>query len=665
MTKNFLYNKGENMAEKKKKTFKQHLITLAVWAGATALLAMLASATIGSQYLFLVLVLGGLLYLVYILTGAIKAEGGSSAETKVEGGGDKFYDQDWLDEKTLVSDKKYGYATYDQLKSLNIEGIPIRAELKKGKLHVNLYQKDYHTLVIGTTGSGKTTRYVNPTIQILGETATRPSMVISDPKGELYQLHSEKLRQRGYNVLSFDLREPFNSTKWNPLDRAYMLHKSAREIRKEVRVHRGDTPTQYKDIRVPSGVQFAPGADWYEFNKTAFPTREILERYLKGESQKRDSKAKNVIQEVVEAMCIVSSQSDPKWEEGARNLINGVLLAMLEDSDYPELGMTREKFNFYNLSKICNLKDEGKNVIQSLSDYFKGRDPLSEAKQKANEVIANTDKTATNYMGIVSGYMGMFADLALCYGTSRNEMELTHFADVPTVLFIKIPDENITRHPIATLFISQLYSILCDVAEKTNNKLKRRVYFVLDEFANLPKIKNFDKIITVARGRNILFNLIVQSYSQLNIVYGDQVAPVIKDNCNVHIYIASNDRQTKEDFSKRCGNKSITIYTKSASKSKGADKKDDKSFSESKQLDQRPLIYPEELDSLGNNLIVSILNEQPIKTTFTPSYLAKDVYQNPPPRDEVHLNNFFDEKAEYYDIKLRNKKVLYDGDDFY
>ena len=177
--------------------------------------------------------------------------------------------------------------------------------------------------------------------------------------------------------------------------------------------------------------------------------------------------------------------------------------------------------------------------------------------------------------------------------------------------------------------------------------------------------KNFDKIITVARGRNILFNLIVQSYSQLNIVYGDQVAPVIKDNCNVHIYIASNDRQTKEDFSKRCGNKSITIYTKSASKSKGADKKDDKSFSESKQLDQRPLIYPEELDSLGNNLIVSILNEQPIKTTFTPSYLAKDVYQNPPPRDEVHLNNFFDEKAEYYDIKLRNKKVLYDGDDFY
>lgn len=656
--------------KKSKNNFKKNVIIFALWIVGTFVLAIGISsfASNGNVSLtsptFIALIFLGLLgYLVYVLSVAIKAKPNSDATVNISGAEEKFYDQDWLPEKELTSKSKYGYALYDQLHNLNIEGIPIRAELKKGKMHVNLYQKDYHSLVIGTTGSGKTTRYVNPTIQILGETATKPSMVISDPKGELYTLHSEKLRRRGYQILSFDLREPFNSTKWNPLDRAYMLHKSAREIRKEVRVHRGDTPTQYKDMRIPTGVSFTPGADWYEFNRTAFPTRETLEKYLKGESQKRDSKAKNIIQEVVETMCPVNGKNDPKWEEGARNLVNGVLLAMLEDSDYPELGMTREKFNFYNLSKICNLKDEGKNVIQSLSDYFKGRDPLSEAKQKANEVIANTDKTATNYMGIVSGYMGMFADLALCYGTSKNEMDLSHFAEVPTVLFIKIPDENATRYPIATLFISQLYSILCDAAEKTGNKLKRRVYFILDEFANLPAIKNFDKIITVARGRNILFNLVVQSYSQLNIVYGDSVAPVVKDNCNIHIYIASNDRQTKEDFSKRCGNKSITITSKSVSSAKGPDKKDDKSTSESKQLDQRPLIYPEELDALGDNLIVSILNEPPIKTVFTPSYLAKDVYQTPAPQDEIHLNNYFDEKAEYYDIRVRNKKVLYSDDD--
>lgn len=661
------------MADGKKPLgIKKNIIIFGIWVVATFIVALGITSFAGNGEISLtsptfiaLLFLGMLGYLVFVLSMAIKAKPNSDATVDISGADEKFYDQDWLPEKELTTKSKYGYAMYDQLHNLNIEGIPIRAELKKGKMHVNLYQKDYHSLVIGTTGSGKTTRYVNPTIQILGETATKPSMVISDPKGELYTLHSEKLRRRGYQILSFDLREPFNSTKWNPLDRAYMLHKSAREIRREVRVHRGDNPNQYKDMRIPTGVSFTPGADWYEFNHTAFPDRETLEKFLKGESQKRDSKAKNIIQEVVETMCPVNGKNDPKWEEGARNLVNGVLLAMLEDSDYPELGMTREKYNFYNLSKICNLKDEGKNVIQSLSDYFKGRDPLSEAKQKANEVIANTDKTATNYMGIVSGYMGMFADLALCYGTSRNEMDLSHFAEVPTVLFIKIPDENATRYPIATLFISQLYSILCDAAEKTGNKLKRRVYFILDEFANLPAIKNFDKIITVARGRNILFNLVVQSYSQLNIVYGDSVAPVVKDNCNIHIYIASNDRQTKEDFSKRCGNKSITITSKSVGSQKGGDKKDEKSVNESKQLDQRPLIYPEELDALGDNLIVSILNEPPIKTVFTPSYMAKDIYSTPAPQEEVHLNNYFDEKAEYYDIRIRNRKVLYNDDDEY
>ena len=62
-------------------------------------------------------------------------------------------------------------------------------------------------------------------------------------------------------------------------------------------------------------------------------------------------------------------------------------------------------------------------------------------------------------------------------------------------------------------------------------------------------------------------------------------------------------------------------------------------------------------------MIVSILNEPPIKTVFTPSYEAKNIYQTPAPREEIHLNNYFDEKAEYYDIKIRNKKVLQDDDD--
>lgn len=79
-----------------------------------------------------------------------------------------------------------------------------------------------HTLVIGTTGSGKTTTFVNPAIQILAESKTKPSMLISDPKGELYQLHAKKLKKAGYKVQILDLRNPYNSVRWNPLERAYL-----------------------------------------------------------------------------------------------------------------------------------------------------------------------------------------------------------------------------------------------------------------------------------------------------------------------------------------------------------------------------------------------------------------------------------------------------------
>ena len=75
-------------------------------------------------------------------------------------------------------------------------------------------------MIIGSTGSGKTTRYVNPTIQVLAHTQTKPSLVISDPKGELYQLHANMLAQQGYEIKVLDLRNPYASARWNPLNRA-------------------------------------------------------------------------------------------------------------------------------------------------------------------------------------------------------------------------------------------------------------------------------------------------------------------------------------------------------------------------------------------------------------------------------------------------------------
>ena len=114
--------------------------------------------------------------------------GSSGAKVKTKGKVSKYYDTNWLSIEQLKKDPQFKYHTYDQLSRSDNIGIPIRAELVGNKLEVNMY-KNIHTLVIGTTGSGKTTQFLNPTMQILSESHAKPCLVITDPKGEIYDLH--------------------------------------------------------------------------------------------------------------------------------------------------------------------------------------------------------------------------------------------------------------------------------------------------------------------------------------------------------------------------------------------------------------------------------------------------------------------------------------------
>ena len=85
--------------------------------------------------------------------------------------------------------------------------------------------------------------------------------------------------------------------------------------------------------------------------------------------------------------------------------------------------------------------------------------------------------------------------------------------------------------------------------------LKRPLFYILDEFANMPKIDGLNRIITVARSRGISFMLIIQALSQLNAKYTADVAKIISSNCNMQVFLASNDNETAEYFSKICGEK--------------------------------------------------------------------------------------------------------------
>ena len=564
----------------------------------------------------------------------------------------QYYDAKWVSEKDLETNPKFMFNTYRTLPTVKKSGIVIRNVVKNGKLNINLYNP-IHTLVIGTTGSGKTTLIVDPTIRILSATAEKPCLVITDPKGELYIKHSKQLKQQGYRVMVLDLRNPYASTRWNPMANAYDQYHTAKNLEKQVKVHKGGKPQSYKLKLTSSNFQNI----WYEYNGFAYSDKQQLVNDLNVKRQEMMDQAENELREIAVNIVPIENKSDPSWERGAQDFLYGIMLAMLEDSLDPKLNMTLEKFNFSNLRSIATKTDpDPDNMYGTLREYCGGRAKFSKVQALTSTVINNAPNTMRSYMGIVLSRVSIFQDGGICYATSFSDMHFDDFVDRPTALFIKVPDEKESRHCIATMCISQLYKKLIDRASKCEAlELPKNVYFLLDEFANLPKIEKMDSIITVARSRKIFFELVVQSYSQLDNKYGKDVADTIRGNCNIQIYLGTEDQKTKEDYSKMCGD--ISLEIENVSVSKGDKKEAGNTSTKSSQVVTRPLIGPYELGQLPYGTgIVKIFQTNPIKTPFTPYFKVPEFDQTKVAEEYVQARPF-NEREIFYDITERNKII--------
>ncbi len=614
--------------------------------------------TLGKQFTGIYALLGAsvalVIVLLYFTSTSVKDSTTKSGEGKTKSGEkmSQYYDARWVTEKELLTDSKFMPNTWRTLPMVKNSGIVIRNVVKAGKLNINMF-KPIHTLIIGTTGSGKTTYIIDPAIRILSHTAEKPCLVITDPKGELYIKHSKQLRQEGYRVMVLDLRNPYASTRWNPMANAFVQYNRAKKLEKEVRVHNGGRPSQFKLKETSNHF----GDIWFEFDGKAYPNKEQMLSDLNVKRQEMIDEAENELREIAVNIVPIENKNDPSWERGAQDFLYGLMIAMLEDSQDPKLNMTLEKFNFYNLQAIATMRDnDPDNPYGTVREYCGNRDKLSKVNSLTSTLINNAPTTMRSYMGVLLSKISIFQDGGICYATSYSDMFFDDFVDQPTVLFIKVPDEKESRHCIATMCISQLYKKLIAIASKTQNlELPRTVYFLLDEFANLPKIEKMDSIITVARSRKIFFELVVQSYSQLDNKYGREVADTIRGNCNIQIYLGTEDQKTKEDFSKMCGEISLEIENKSVSK---ADKKEGgKSETKSTQTVTRPLIGPYELGQLQMGTgIVKIFQQNPIKTEFTP-YFKIPEFDQTKAIEEYAPSKPFNAEEIYYDIKARNALI--------
>ena len=535
-------------------------------------------------------VVNGLILIAYLMMYRIDAQNIALNENDLE-------DTQWLTTKKLKKMNEFTVSTWNDVED-DEDGIVIGAE-KKGKEVEIITTKQLHALIVGTTGSGKTTGFVDQNISVLSKSQAKPSIVISDPKKELYEKHANQLLKEGYKISVLDLREPYSSAHWNP------MHVLIRRIR---------LVKELEKVESKDGKYFGAGEVF------------LSHRDLRARIQELKDEIFENTMDLVYTLCPVENHEQPNWEMGARNLIFGFVLALCEDCIK---GVIEEKqlllFNVYhNITKYCS---EDTTALKAY--LMEGRDEFSKVRGLVNTVLITSDKTLTSYLSEVNSYMQQLADDGILSLTSENDLDIVNMDESANAVFIIIPDERFTRHRFVTLFITQMYKELVEKANLNLRRhqtetavLKRNTYFVLDEFGNLPKFENMEGMVTVARSRGIRFLFVLQSFSQLNVKYGRDIGDVIKTNCNVKIFIGTDDGDTRKEFSELCGQKKIKNFSVNTSVEHSA--------SSSTGATNQPLITVGMLERLNGDekgdAIVSVRGYEPIWTKFTPSYKLANIY---------------------------------------
>lgn len=357
---------------------------------------------------------------------------------------------------------------------------------KKGKMWVD--NGEDHYLVMGATGSGKTVIVAKPMIKLLAK--HNESMILTDPKGELYESSAALLKEKGYNIITLNFRDPQKGNAWNPMTLPYKLYKEG---------------NQDKAI-------------------------ELL-----------DDLALNILYEE-------KSSGDPFWEKTAADYFTGLALGLFEDG-------TEDQININSVNLMSSLGEErfGGPNNNYIKEYFNAKDPAKAAYINASGTVFTADETKQGIIATFKQKMKLFSERAnLSEMLSYSDFDMRDIGRKKTAVFLIVQDEKKTLHPLATIFIKQCYETLIDVAQESGGKLPFRTNFILDEFANMPPLKDVTTMVTAARSRLIRFTFIIQNFAQLTQVYGKENGDTIRGNCNL-LYLISSEIAALEEISKMCG----------------------------------------------------------------------------------------------------------------
>ena len=498
------------------------------------------------------------------------------------------YIKSHLEDTEIISYLDYrqsGYCSYffDELSKTNVSGFPFSSDFvnKKGKVYSFMdyeklspeekadcrlrffYLPNYHELYIGTTGSGKTTGCIEPQIRAIATQKNKPNLFISDPKGELFEHNGKYLKDQGYNLFILNFKNLARSHCWNPLKEMYSKQMELLTIGKNSKTQK----CPVKDNLSLMGEKSEFKTTYIEYNGMAFPSQEAFDMYVENEKYLCSSQVSSLVNQICD--CIVPANpgaNDRTWSDGARGLLYGILLAMLEDAVRPEKNFTEEHMTLKTANDIYNLIKEGSEQPDNSFDDNETRrkmkkflsDKSTVALTKINSVAETAPSTRKGFLSTFQSQVERWMQGHIYQLTSRTNISLEN-DEKPWAIFVATRDYDKSDNVIAGLFIDWVYRESLKMIENKRKKGEepRHVHFLLDEFGNIPKIPDFDNKIATARSRNIWFHMFIQSYDQLDLIYGRETASIIIDNCNQQTFLGSQSTETKERFSRQCGKKTV------------------------------------------------------------------------------------------------------------
>ena len=286
--------------------------------------------------------------------------------------------------------------------------------------------------------------------------------------------------------------------------------------------------------------------------------------------------------------------SDPFWDNNAEMLLKSLIYYLLEKRP-------KEEINLTSCAEMVRAaaSSNGTNLLRELMSEL----PLSHPARtnfQSVEVVAGSEKTYSSILSTLQSKLGKFDSQEIANVTSTNTINFEDIANHKTAVYVISSDTHTAYNFLLTIFFAQMIQQLYNYADMNGGKLKERTYFILDEFANIGQIPDFDKKISTSRSRGISFSVILQNLDQLEAVY-EKSYETIMGNCDTHVFLGSNSFKTVEYFSKQLGETTIARDTKSTNRDKNFSKQ---GYSTSDQIMGRALMTPDELRRMDNELCI-------------------------------------------------------------